>query len=119
MVYDENIGLAGSIDCVLKDDQGNLIIVDWKRSKEIKLNNRYQKGLSVFEKFDDCNWSHYQLQLNFYREILERHYQGKVTYMMNVVCHPDQPNYQCYPVPYIDISAVWSQLPNLARQYQH
>lgn len=133
MVFDENIGLAGSIDCILRDTQGNFLIVDWKRSKEIKLNNRYQKGLSVFCNFDDCNWSHYQLQLNFYREILERHYmtelcavagsnpvpyQGKVTYMMNVVCHPDQRNYQCFPVPHIDVSAVWTQLPDLAREHQ-
>jgi len=125
MVYDENIGLAGSIDCILQDGHGNLIIVDWKRSKEIKLSNRWQKGLSVFANFDDCNWSHYQLQLNLYREILERHYlsqnQGaKVIYMMNVVCHPDQENYICYPVPHIDINHVWNYLPDLARQHhQH
>jgi len=119
MVFDEEIGLAGSIDCVLRDQHGNLIIVDWKRSKEIKLSNCYQKGLSVFSLFDDCNWSHYQLQLNFYREILQRHYQEQVIYMMNVVCHPDHPNYLCYPVPYIDVSPVWSQLPTLAQQYSN
>lgn len=119
IVYDEVIGLAGSIDCVLKDANGNLLILDWKRSKEIKLSNNFKKGLSVFSNFDDCNWSHYQLQLNLYREILERHYQGKIVYMMNVVCHPDQADYLCYPVPHIDISGVWSQLTMLAKQQEH
>ena len=118
MVFDEAIGLAGSIDCVLRDNYGNLMILDWKRSKDIKLDNRYGKGFSVFSNFDDCNWSHYQLQLNFYREILERHYQAKVVFMMNVVCHPDKESYLCYPVSHIDISAVWPYLPELARQHQ-
>lgn len=118
MVYDETIGLAGSMDCVLQDKQGNLMILDWKRSKEIKMSNQYHKGFSVFSKFEDCNWSHYQLQLNFYREILERHYNKRVVFMMNVVCHPDHPSYLCYPVQHIDVSKVWSYLPDLARQQQ-
>ena len=117
MVYDEDIGLAGSIDAVLSDPQGNLVILDWKRSKEIELNNRYRQGFSVFEQFDDCNWSHYQLQLNIYREILERKYGKKIIAMMNVVCHPNQAGYLCYPVSHIDLHNHWSLLPDLGRQH--
>src|SRR5258708_23689909 len=41
MVYDEDIGLAGSIDFLLTDDDGQIVIIDWKRSHEIKKTNTY------------------------------------------------------------------------------
>lgn len=111
LVYDENIGLAGSIDCVLKDSNNDqLIIVDWKRSKEIKLKNPYEKGKFPFDTFDHCNYSHYGLQLNFYRHILETKYNHKVSFMMLVVLHPNQDNYICYPVNKIELSGLWNGL---------
>lgn len=110
LIYDEDIGVAGSIDCVLSDNNGNLVILDWKRSKEIKTENRYEKGKGVFCNYDNCNYSHYSLQLNFYRHILETKYNKKVIYMMLVVLHPDQASYVCHPIQHIDLSSVWSTL---------
>lgn len=104
LIYDENAGVAGSIDCVLSDGAGNLIILDWKRSKEIKMSNKYEKGKGPFSNYDNCNYSHYSLQLNFYRHILESKYNQRVSFMMLVILHPDQPSYICYPVPRIDVS---------------
>ena len=110
LVYDESIGLAGSIDLVLMDDAGNTFIFDWKRSKEIKLDNKFEKGFPPFQHYDNCNYSHYTLQLNFYRHILETKYNAKVIFMMLVILHPDQDNFLCYPIPRVDVSHVWHTL---------
>jgi ATP-dependent exoDNAse (exonuclease V) beta subunit len=119
MVYDEDIGLAGSIDCIMTDRQGYLYLLDWKRSKDMKLRNKYQKGMSIFSQFEDCDWSRYQLQLNIYREILERKYGKRVVAMGNVVCHPNQITYCYYPVAHIDLKAVWTMLPAIAASLKH
>jgi len=107
LVYDEDEGVAGSIDCILADDQNQLMILDWKRSKEIKLNNKWEKGLHPFEHFEDCNHSHYSLQLNFYRHMLETKYNKKVVFMMLVILHPNQESYMCYPISHIDLNVKW------------
>jgi ATP-dependent exoDNAse (exonuclease V) beta subunit len=107
LVYDEDQKVAGSIDCILSDDNDRLIILDWKRSKEIKCDNKFEKGLHPFEAFEHCNYSHYSLQLNFYRHILETKYNKTVLYMMLVILHPNQDNYLCYPVSHIDLSDKW------------
>lgn len=110
IIYDEDVGVAGSIDCVLSDANGNLVILDWKRSKEIKIENRYEKGTGPFCNYDNCNYSHYSLQLNFYRTILEKNYGKKVIFMMLVVLHPDQPSYVCHPIQNIDLSNAWETI---------
>lgn len=110
LIYDENIKIAGSIDCVLEDDKGNLVIIDWKRSKEIKMENKYEKGKVPFDQYDNCNFSHYSLQLNFYRHILETKYNKNVFFMMLVILHPNQSSYICHPIPRIDISKIWHTL---------
>lgn len=110
LIYDEDVGIAGSIDCVLSDPNGNIVILDWKRSKEIKTENRYEKGKGVFCNYDNCNYSHYGLQLNFYRHILEKRYNKNVIFMMLVVLHPDQPSYICHPIQHIDLSNVWQTI---------
>lgn len=107
IVYDEDIGVAGSIDCLLTDDKDNLVIIDWKRSKEIKKENRFEKGKFPFETLDNCNYSHYSLQLNFYRHILETKYGKNIIFMMLVVLHPNQSSYICHPIPKIELSHVW------------
>ena len=89
IVYSVSLNIAGSIDFVLSNDSGDLILMDWKRSKEIKHSNRFQKGLSPIESLDDCNYNHYCLQLNTYRYIIEREYNKNVLAMFIVVFHPN------------------------------
>jgi ATP-dependent exoDNAse (exonuclease V) beta subunit len=43
MIYDKFFQIAGSIDMVFQREDGKYEIFDWKRSKEIKLKNGYQK----------------------------------------------------------------------------
>lgn len=112
VVYDEDIGLAGSIDCVLRDTtDGRLVIVDWKRSK-IKMDNPYERGYGWFRKFDHCNFNHYTLQVNFYRHILENKYGLSVKGMLLVVLHPEQENYEYYVAPRVELDEIW---PNLTK----
>jgi ATP-dependent exoDNAse (exonuclease V) beta subunit len=94
-VYSKKYQLAGSIDMVFKDpnEEGKYIICDWKRSKDIKMSNRFAKGLGVLKDVDDCNYMHYTLQLNIYRLLLENYYGIKITHMFLVVLHPDNDEY--------------------------
>jgi ATP-dependent exoDNAse (exonuclease V) beta subunit len=112
-VFDETFrkrsGICGSIDCILSDDDNNIIILDWKRSKEIKRSSS-EKGYPPFNDMPNCNLSHYQLQLNIYRHILETKYDKNVIYMMLCIFHPNQKQYQCIPVDHINIMDVWDKL---------
>jgi hypothetical protein len=83
--------LAGQADLVCKDHAGDLVILDWKRSREIKdegFNNEKQRA--PLGHLPNTNRHCYNLQLNTYRHILETEYGFKVSGMYLVVLHPDQ-----------------------------
>jgi len=111
IVYDEDIKLSGSIDFILKNDiTGDLMILDWKRSKKIEMENKWEKGFKPFDKFPNCNYSHYSLQLNIYRHILINKYKQKISFMMLVILHPDNDDYVCCPINVIDLQNYWYNL---------
>lgn len=115
IVYDEDIKVSGSIDCILEDQDKNLYVLDWKRSKEIKFTNTFRndnKGYSYFAEFDNCNYCHYSLQLNIYRTILELKYDRKIAGMMLVILHPNQDAYQCIKVNHIELGEIWGNINN-------
>ncbi len=94
-VYVEEIKLAGSIDGIFRrKSDGRFLIYDWKRSKEIKTDNKFQTGLGPMSHLPDCNYWHYSLQLNVYRWILEQHYGLDVAEMYLVIMHPDAKGYK-------------------------
>ena len=94
MVYDSDNKLAGSIDMLFINENGNLEIYDWKRSKEVSKSNNWGKFSchSQLEHLPDTNYWHYSLQLNIYKFILEKNYGKKVESMYLVVLHPDNKN---------------------------
>lgn len=90
MVFSKELLLAGSIDAIFKNPDGSLSLCDWKRSKEMKFEAfRHKKMKEPFNHMDDCNYSHYSLQLNLYRMILETYYGFKIKDMFLVVMHPN------------------------------
>lgn len=96
VIYDEICKVSGSVDMVYSDplNPGSFIIADWKRSKEIKTENRWATGVNkVTEHLEDCNFIHYSLQLSIYKYILEKNYGVKITECFIVVLHPKQDNY--------------------------
>lgn len=70
IVYDPNIGLAGTIDALFKKGD-KYILVDWKTGKKIK-DSSNMKMAKPFHEYDDCPMSHYTIQLNIYASILEK-----------------------------------------------
>lgn len=103
-------GIAGSIDFIVENAQGQIIILDWKRSGGIKMDNQYEKGLGPFAHLDNCNFWHYSLQLNIYRHILETKYNKQVVGMYIVVLHPDNPYYLTHLISHYDIASIWDTL---------
>jgi ATP-dependent exoDNAse (exonuclease V) beta subunit len=101
-VFDEDAKIAGSIDMTYKlapDNDTDLVIVDWKRTVDLKLDNKYQKGLYPVHHLDDCNFIHYSLQLNIYKYILEKNYGKRIKALYLVVLHPSNDSFQQKEVP--------------------
>lgn len=99
--YSEKHLLAGSVDMIFKQKKdGRLIIVDWKRSKEIKEWSVYKKrGKPPLEHMDDCNYNHYSLQLNLYQWFLEHKTEHKIAALYLAIFHPNQTKYNLIAVP--------------------
>jgi hypothetical protein len=79
---------------VYKKPDGTLAIYDWKRAKEIKYENKYQKMYPPLNHLPDTNYWHYSLQLNIYRRILQEHYDVVVSELALVILHPNNSSYQ-------------------------
>lgn len=103
-VYSEEYKIAGSIDAVFSvPSTSDVIIGDWKRSKEIKYENTYEKGFPPLKHLDNCNFNHYVLQLNIYRHLIETYYDQKVSGMFLVILHPNAKSYQKIIIPRVTI----------------
>jgi hypothetical protein len=91
MICAEELRITGSIDAVFINPDGTLTLGDWKRSKGISKTafRRNDVGYHPFTHMPNCNFSHYSLQLNLYRIILEEYYGKKIKEMFLVVCHPN------------------------------
>ena len=91
MIYSEPLRLAGSIDFVAKDQNGDLVIFDWKRSKGLrgKYSSPWRQMTGPLSRLDDCAGMHYRLQLNAYKYILESCYDCRIVGMYVVCTHPD------------------------------
>ena len=106
MVYDEDIKICGSIDMLFINPDGTLSIYDWKFSKEIQYNSFSGKKIQPVN-LEDCNVTHYSLQLNMYRIILERKYGFTIKDMNLVFMHRNlSDNYEKVPVEFIDMEPL-------------
>lgn len=114
MVWDNDSLICGSVDMIYvpasttreqidlwMEGRHTLVvyIVDWKRSREIRFNGYNRYGFRSCRNLPDCNYSHYTLQLNMYRYILELHYNVKVASMSMLVFHPNNTEYKEYTIP--------------------
>jgi ATP-dependent exoDNAse (exonuclease V) beta subunit len=94
-VWSEEYKLAGSIDMVFyRKSDDSYVIYDWKRSKEIKMENSWESGHPPLDHLPNANYWHYTLQLNTYRWFLETYYGLKISDMYLIILHPDNSNYQ-------------------------
>jgi hypothetical protein len=96
-VWDEELKLAGSIDMIYRNKKdGTFAVYDWKRAKDMKMENNFGKGFGPVAHLPDCNYWHYTLQLNVYRWLLEKHYGLVISEMALIVLHPNNKNYKRY-----------------------
>lgn len=88
LVFNEFLKITGSVDALFKNEDGTFSIYDWKRSKEIKYESD-DCGDYPLEYLPNCNYYHYSLQLNYYKNILESCYNLKIKDMFLIIMHPD------------------------------
>jgi len=94
-VWDEEYKLTGSIDMIYRrKSDGAFVVYDWKRSKEIKMENKWDNGLGPMSHLPNTNYWHYTLQLNVYRWFLQKHYGLKIVELCIIILHPNNNNYQ-------------------------
>lgn len=100
-VFDEEAKIAGSIDMVFQDpdDSDKLYIYDWKRTVELKRENRFQSMHSPLDHLPDTNYWHYCMQLNIYCYLLETFYKKKIAGMNLVVLHQQNESFIVAEVP--------------------
>ena len=70
-IFHVGLRLAGQIDALFLDQDWKLVIVDWKRIRDLKYENTYSSLLYPLDHLPDTNYWTYALQLNMHRYILE------------------------------------------------
>jgi len=79
-VFSEELGIAGTIDLVIKHKpvvgclKQRVTLSDWKTNKAIYRKCFGRGGLKEASHLADCNYNKYQLQLSLYAYILEKEY---------------------------------------------
>lgn len=109
-VYVEEFKVAGCIDAVFRrPSDGAFFIYDWKRSKDIKTENRFETGFGPLSHIPNTNYWQYTVQLNLYRWILENYYDIPITDMYLVILHPDNKSYIRHRLHRLDdeINEIW------------
>jgi ATP-dependent exoDNAse (exonuclease V) beta subunit len=107
MIYDESLRICGSVDMLFLNEDNSLSIYDWKFAKEIHHHSYGKKALYPIQDLNDCNMVHYTLQLNLYREILERNYGFVIRDMTLVFMHRDlSDSYVKMPVDRMDLTRL-------------
>ena len=101
-VFGEQEGICGSIDFVgyFEHDPDKLIIVDWKRAKDLtgELHNDFGKKMShPLEHLHDVAGCKYALQLSCYSYVLTKYYQKTVTALALCCVHDNDPMHTFCP----------------------
>ncbi len=65
---------AGTLDALLRNEEGELALIDWKRCRDVSFERCFRALLPPLDHLPDCNGWLYALQLNTYRFILECEY---------------------------------------------
>ncbi|MBN9352377.1 MAG: hypothetical protein J0H55_16995 [Chitinophagaceae bacterium] len=108
MIFSEKHNVAGTIDCLFKkNDTGEYIMLDWKRSKKLIIDGRPRKygfgyALSELSSIDNSSYYRYCLQQNIYKHIVEIEYSIRISSMKLVVLHENYSDYHVVNVPILN-----------------
>ena len=108
-VFDVDLNIAGTIDLICREDDGQFVIYDWTRSRKVV----DASGNPITQAFGgrtsinginvpDTSFYHYCIQQNLYRYMLQQHYGIQVKAMNLVVLCPDYDDYRLVSVPIMD-----------------
>lgn len=92
LIWDSQSRVCGSIDALVRNQDGTFAIIDWKRSKhDLSPNakNWGRFGSGPFARIPDRQFHRYSLQLSAYRCILEKRYGFKIASCFLVQMHPE------------------------------
>ena len=101
IVFSKELSIAGTIDLLIHNKKTDAYhLLDWKTNKRIDQKSFGDKKgiLNSTKHLDDCNFSHYSLQLSFYRYILENYYGLKVD--KQLIFHLKNNDHQIYDINY-------------------
>ena len=103
-IYDKEARMAGTVDLICSRPDGTYELYDWKRSNKVdpKEKSQWSSGINGLEHLTDTSYSHYCLQQNLYRYMLEKNYGINISRMNLVVLHPDFSTYKVVPVPVME-----------------
>ena len=96
IVHSEDWMIAGIIDAVIETPEG-IILLDWKTTRNLRMENSYRQAKDPISHLDDCNYNRYLLQLNMYRTLFEHCY-GKKVIEMGFVNLPIEGAAKYFPV---------------------
>lgn len=95
-IWDDEFGIAGTVDFIAWTSSKAAFILDWKRIDKLwpqgfngKMGTR-----DPCKHLPDCNSTHYALQLMTYRYILEKHYDVTISALFLALFHPDHPTFR-------------------------
>ena len=93
---DEEYDECGATDQILYNKYtGGIAIIDYKTNKEIKRESyRHKKMLIPLQKYDDCNYVHYSIQLSGYKFKFEKNTKLKVDETFIVYFNINADNYE-------------------------
>ena len=89
-VFHCGLRLAGQIDLLMRNPTtGEIVVVDWKRAREVKFQNSFGHLQYPLQHLPDANGWLYCLQVNLYGYMLESEYEMTVGGHYLAVVHPD------------------------------
>lgn len=111
-IFEEEHNLAGTLDLLAKNHNGEYVLYDWKRSKrmgrEVGYNfypndrNPYISGINGLNHLPSTPFIIGSLQQNLYRYILKQGYGIDVKEMYLVMLSTNFSRYHCVPVPVME-----------------
>ena len=98
-IFHVGLRCGGQPDLLLLDHDCRIVIVDWKRTKKLTMENDREALKYPLNHLPDCSYYKYALQVNLYRFVLESEYSMRVGQMFLAICHPDLPIPRLVEVP--------------------
>ena len=105
-IFYHKYNVAGTVDCLFRNPQGNWVMIDWKRSKKLIVNGTYKPDKRGFQididglnTLTNCSYYRYCIQQNMYKVILEKEYNIKISEMVLVVLHKNYSDYHTIKLP--------------------